>query len=84
MSHPRSGRGGAPGTALAIQEGRLQGRSDPNVGIETDDAARERCELDLRELYVAMTRARSGLWVGAVRSRDTPALGATREACPLG
>ena len=63
MSHPRSGRGGAPGTALAIQEGRLQGRSDPDVGIETDDAARE---LDLRELYVAMTRARDGLWVGAV------------------
>jgi hypothetical protein len=30
----------------------------------TDDAAVERRELDRRELYVAMTRARDGLWVG--------------------
>jgi superfamily I DNA/RNA helicase len=30
----------------------------------TDDAELERRELDRRELYVAMTRARDGLWVG--------------------
>jgi hypothetical protein len=30
----------------------------------TDDAESERRELDRRELYVAMTRARDGLWVG--------------------
>jgi AAA domain/UvrD-like helicase C-terminal domain/Nuclease-related domain len=30
----------------------------------TDDAAAERRELDRRELYVAMTRARDGVWVG--------------------
>jgi superfamily I DNA/RNA helicase len=29
-------------------------------------AARERRELDRRELYVGMTRARDGLWVGAL------------------
>ena len=38
----------------------------PDTSAETDDAARERRELELRELYVAMTRARDGLWVGAV------------------
>ncbi|MFC5502041.1 UvrD-helicase domain-containing protein [Lysinimonas soli] len=31
---------------------------------DTDDAALERRELQRRELYVAMTRARDGLWVG--------------------
>jgi hypothetical protein len=31
---------------------------------EIDSAASERSELDRRELYVAMTRARDGLWVG--------------------
>ena len=31
---------------------------------EADDAALERRELQRRELYVAMTRARDGLWVG--------------------
>ncbi len=31
-----------------------------------DDAARERWELTRRELYVGMTRARDGLWVGLV------------------
>ncbi|MEP6843576.1 MAG: 3'-5' exonuclease, partial [Pseudolysinimonas sp.] len=31
---------------------------------ETDDAALERRDLQRRELYVAMTRARDGLWVG--------------------
>jgi len=30
----------------------------------TDDASRERRDLDRRALYVAMTRARDGLWVG--------------------
>ena len=30
----------------------------------TDEAAAERRELDRRELYVAMTRARDGVWVG--------------------
>jgi hypothetical protein len=30
----------------------------------TDDAEAERRELDRRELYVAMTRARDGVWVG--------------------
>ena len=29
-----------------------------------DDGARERWDLSRRELYVAMTRARDGLWVG--------------------
>ncbi len=32
--------------------------------ISTDDAEAERRELDRRELYVAMTRARDGVWVG--------------------
>ncbi len=36
----------------------------PGLVPETDDAARERRELQRRELYVAMTRARDGLWVG--------------------
>src|SRR5690606_563621 len=31
-----------------------------------DSAERERWELSRRELYVAMTRARDGLWVGLV------------------
>ena len=31
-----------------------------------DDGERERWELELRELYVAVTRARDGLWVGVV------------------
>jgi superfamily I DNA/RNA helicase len=36
---------------------------EPASGSE-DTAASERRELDRRELYVAMTRARDGLWVG--------------------
>ena len=32
-----------------------------------DDAPRERWELARRELYVGMTRARDGLWVGVLR-----------------
>ena len=31
---------------------------------DATDVARERLALDRRELYVAMTRARDGLWVG--------------------
>jgi len=31
---------------------------------DTDDSTRERRDLDRRALYVAMTRARDGLWVG--------------------
>lgn len=31
-----------------------------------DEGERERWELELRELYVAVTRARDGLWVGVV------------------
>ena len=34
------------------------------LGPEADDAALERRALQRRELYVAMTRARDGLWVG--------------------
>lgn len=36
----------------------------PGLVPDTDDAALERRELQRRELYVAMTRARDGLWVG--------------------
>jgi hypothetical protein len=36
----------------------------PGLVPETDDAALERRDLQRRELYVAMTRARDGLWVG--------------------
>ena len=34
------------------------------AALEGDTAEGERGELDRRELYVAMTRARDGLWVG--------------------
>jgi hypothetical protein len=37
---------------------------EPGVVPEVDDAALERRTLQRRELYVAMTRARDGLWVG--------------------
>jgi len=47
--------------------------SGPEPTSETD---RERRDLDRRELYVAMTRARDGLWVGvrslSVQSAGTP------------
>lgn len=36
---------------------------DPSANTN-DDSARERRDLDRRALYVAMTRARDGLWVG--------------------
>jgi hypothetical protein len=35
---------------------------------ETDDAYRERIELERRELFVGMTRARDGLWLGFLPS----------------
>ncbi len=34
------------------------------VWSSTDEAEYERRELERRELYVAMTRARDGVWVG--------------------
>ncbi|MGV8884692.1 MAG: UvrD-helicase domain-containing protein [Microbacteriaceae bacterium] len=34
------------------------------AALVTDDSTRERRDLDRRALYVAMTRARDGLWVG--------------------
>ncbi|MBW4033535.1 MAG: UvrD-helicase domain-containing protein [Acidobacteria bacterium] len=37
---------------------------EPAVTPDADDAALERRALQRRELYVAMTRARDGLWVG--------------------
>jgi len=47
----------------------LLARVDPALlgsGVEpTGETDRERRDLDRRELYVAMTRARDGLWVGA-------------------
>ena len=38
-------------------------RSHTMVARQMDDTERERWELTRRELYVAMTRARDGLWV---------------------
>jgi superfamily I DNA/RNA helicase len=35
--------------------------------VPTEGAALERYELNRRELYVAMTRARDGLWVGSLQ-----------------
>lgn len=34
--------------------------------LPDDDVERERCERRRRELYMGMTRAREGLWVGVV------------------
>ncbi|QNO38384.1 UvrD-helicase domain-containing protein [Protaetiibacter sp. SSC-01] len=45
-------------TPLALIDGMPPGR--------LADSERERLELELRELYVAMTRARDGLWVGVL------------------
>lgn len=36
------------------------------VGPSAVNGAGERAELEQRELYVAMTRARDGLWVGVL------------------
>ncbi len=35
----------------------------PRAVSETEDAVQERCELEHRQLFVAMTRARDGLWL---------------------
>lgn len=43
----------------------------PRHDHESDDAYRERATLQRRQLYVALTRARDGLWVGL---RDNPPL----------
>jgi hypothetical protein len=43
----------------------LQTRN-PSHAVEANHADRERLELARRELYVAMTRARDGLWLGYV------------------
>ncbi|HEY2279224.1 MAG TPA: 3'-5' exonuclease [Streptosporangiaceae bacterium] len=39
----------------------------PRSAAESDDACRERTELERRVLFVAMTRARDGLWLGLSR-----------------
>ena len=39
----------------------------PRSAQESDDAYRERTELERRVLFVAMTRARDGLWLGSSR-----------------
>lgn len=36
---------------------------------ELDDGVRERLEIERRELYVGMTRARDGLWIGTTERR---------------
>jgi hypothetical protein len=41
----------------------------PRVATETDDAYRERAELQRRQLFVAMTRARDRLWMGTRANR---------------
>lgn len=52
-----------------------QARSSLLAGAQPPDdpAERERWELDRRELYVAMTRARSGLWLAVDRGSLNPA-----------
>lgn len=45
---------------LARVPGRLLGPAAEGL----DDGVRERVEIERRELYVGMTRARDGLWVG--------------------
>jgi hypothetical protein len=40
---------------------------------ETEAAYRERTDLAKRETYVAMTRARDGLWLGYLKEYDAPA-----------
>jgi ATP-dependent exoDNAse (exonuclease V) beta subunit len=37
---------------------------ESGLNPDPDEAALERRDLQRRELYVAMTRARDGLWVG--------------------
>jgi superfamily I DNA/RNA helicase len=57
-------------------------RKSPRVSAE---AYRERAELERRILFVAMTRARDGLWLGASQQRGVrPALKGTAPAPYLG
>ena len=44
---------------------------------ESDEAFRERCELEHRQLFVAMTRARDGLWLCRVGPGPTSGLTAS-------
>ncbi|MBU1251658.1 MAG: UvrD-helicase domain-containing protein [Actinobacteria bacterium] len=46
--------------------GRVAGELLAPAGDGLDDGARERREIERRELYVGMTRARDGLWVGSL------------------
>lgn len=39
-------------------------READRIDAASSESQQERTELELRELYVAMTRARDGLWVG--------------------
>lgn len=39
---------------------------DSHPADRDDEVAMERWDLDRRELYVALTRARDGLWVGVI------------------
>jgi superfamily I DNA/RNA helicase len=41
----------------------------PRAAEETEDAYRERAELQRRQLFVAMTRARDRLWLGTLAAR---------------
>lgn len=41
---------------------------------EAIDAYRERAQLERRQLYVALTRARDSLWIGTRKSRETAGL----------
>ena len=52
-----------------------QARSSLLAGAQPPDdpAERERWDLDRRELYVAMTRARNGLWLAVDRGSLNPA-----------
>ncbi|WP_031272744.1 3'-5' exonuclease, partial [Curtobacterium sp. B8] len=45
----------------------VRGRLLADAPASLSEADRERRELERRELYVGMTRARDGLWVGAYR-----------------
>lgn len=43
----------------------------PRAAGETEDAFQERCELEHRQLFVAMTRARDGLWLCRIDTAAT-------------
>ena len=48
--------------------GRVAGELLAHAVEGLDDGARERREIERRELYVGMTRARDGLWVGSIHN----------------